>query len=128
MRTGLIRISAGFSLALVTLLIPEVSAAAVLENLRGEIIKDSIFFLVGEAVIIGVFYFGIYPFLLNTKFHHFVAHSITVALTCLYTLCLLTVLLLPYELLNFWQWIGIFLILGVAWLFMSVFLLVSARR
>lgn len=98
------------------------------EVTRGGVIRDIAFIIGGEIIIIGIFYFALFHFLLKTRFHHFAAHSICIALTGLYSLCLITLMLLPYRLLNTTQWFFLFLILGVAWLFLSIMLITTSNR
>jgi hypothetical protein len=98
------------------------------EVTRGGVVKDVIFVVIGLAIIVGIFYFALYHFLLRAQFHYSVAHSISVALTALYSLCMVTLIVLPYHLLDYWQWFGLFMVLGVGWLFLTIFLLATANR
>lgn len=94
---------------------------------RGEILQSLLFFIVGQALIIFIFYLQFFKFLLSKNFRAQIASNVVLSLTALYSLAWLTIMFFKLNLLQGWQWLGIFIFLGVVWLLHFIFT-VAIRR
>ncbi|GEM_PF-5376421 len=94
---------------------------------REEILQSLLFFIVGEALIIFIFYLQLFKFLLSKNYRAQTASNVVLSLTALYSLAWLTIMFFKLNLLEGWQWIGIFMFLGIIWLLHFIFT-VAIRR
>jgi hypothetical protein len=94
---------------------------------RGEILQSVLFFILGVALIIFIFYFLLFKFLLSKNYRAQAASNLVLSLTALYGLAWLTMMFFKFNLLPGWQWIGIFIFLGVVWLLHFVFTVAMKR-
>ena len=83
---------------------------------RTDVLQCILLFLVGEGLILLIFYRTLYKFLFLRRFRAQISSDLVNSLTALYTIGWFTVMFFRFNLLPGWQWIGVFMFLGVVWL------------